>query len=309
MYIKLYYKFSNIVTCCFSQNGQQFACGDEKGVLSLWNLGNIFRNPTLMDLHSSSLDHMLFHSSLLFTGFFDGTSKIIDFCVCKTIRTLKSIDFNRIYDLDCNKEITMILNNTGTVKFWDNRSKHPIESITHGTHIQRAQFSQKPFVFFTAGILPEIFIWDIRKIEKKKARKFKLNEKKFQINSLVVSKKNKFLFISDIENNYFQYYINFPIEWINSRRIQNVPALSKNFSEKYLKISCDIEGNYIGYGNQYGNIFIWSQKTGKIIYNIKDHYGKVNQVNFHPNNKIFCSCAKDNNVIIRKFHINKTPNI
>jgi Prp8 binding protein len=301
MYIKLNYKYSKIHSCSFSQNGEQFACGDEKGNISIWKSVNIFQKPMFIDLHTSTLNHILFHSGLLFTGSLDGNCKIVDFHMCKTVRTLKSIDFNSIYDLDCNNDITMTLNSMGVIKFWDNRNKLPIESITHGIHIERARFSHKPFLFFTAGILPEIFVWDLRKIEKGKIGKFNSIKKNFQINSLVISKKSKFLFVSDIRNNYYQYNINYPIKLINFRKIENVIISCKKFSEKFLKTSCDLEGNYIGYGSQNGNIFIWSQKSGKIIFNIKEHNGKINQVNFHPFNKIFCSCGKDNNVVIRNF--------
>ena len=305
MYIKLFYKSSIIQNCCFSQNGQQFACGDNKGNVSLWNSNNTIQSPIFIKLHSSSINQMFFYSGLLYTGSFDGNCKLLDFTMCKIIRTFKSLDFNSIDDIDCDKEIIITLNRVGILKFWDKRSKVPIESISHGIYLKTARFSHKPFLVFTAGNLSDIFIWDLRKIEKEKSMKFNLNKKNLQINSFAVSKKSHSLFVSDVAHNYFQCYINSLFKSVKFRNIQRAIFSNRIHSGKFIKTSSDTKGTFFGHGGANGDIFIWSQKNGKIVFTINEHNGNVNQVNFHPYNKIFCSCGKDKYVIIKKFCIGK----
>jgi WD40 repeat protein len=304
MYIKLNYNSSKILNCSFSQNGQHIVCGDDRGILLLWQTENINKNCIFFKIHDSSIDHMLFYSGLLYTASSDGKCKILDFNVCKNIRTFKSPDYNSINDVDCYKEITMTVNNIGIVKFWDKRTKAPIESISHGIHVKKAKFISKPFTFITTGILSNIFIWDLRKIEKEKFTKYILNKKKFQINSFLVSKNREFLFVSDIGNNYFQYNISF-IESTIYRKLQNTLFSTNIFSKKFLKTSCDTKGNFFGHGNNKGVVLIWSQKNGKIIYNTKEHIGNINHINFHPREKIFCSCGNDNNLVIKNFYMSR----
>jgi Prp8 binding protein len=308
MYIKLYYNSSTILNCSFSQNGQHIVCGDDKGVLLLWQSKNINKKCIFLKIHDSSINNMLFYSGLLYTVSSDGKCKILDFNVCKHIRTFKSLDFTSINDVDCSNEITMTVNNIGIVKFWDKRSKAPIESISHGIQLKKAKFLSKPFTFITTGVLSTIFVWDLRKIEKEKITKFILNKKKFQINSFLVSKNRKFLFVSDVENNYLQYNIGF-IELTMYRKLQTTLFLTNNVSKKFIKTSSDMKGKFFGHGNKDGVVLIWSQKTGKIIYNFKDHISNVNQINFHPKEKIFCSCGNDNSLVIKNFYISKRVDI
>ena len=305
MYIKLYYKSSKILNCCFSQNGQQFACGDDNGTVSLWRSADTIRNPIYIKVHSSSVNHMFFYSGLLCTGSFDGSCKLLDYNICKTVRTFKSLDFNSIDDLDCNKEIIITLNRVGTLTFWDKRSKIPVESISHGIFIKTVRFSHKPFLLYTAGNLPEIFIWDLRKLDKQKIKKFTMNKKNFHINSFSVSKKTRSLFVSDVANNYFQCYVDNLIQAVKFRNIQRIVFLNQNCIKTFIKTSSDRKARFFGQGDGNGNIFIWSQKSGKIVYNVKEHSEKINQVNFHPYNKIFCSCSKDMYVIIKKFYFGR----
>nr|UXY87134.1 U5 small nuclear ribonucleoprotein 40kDa subunit [Cryptomonas sp.] len=299
MYFRINFTTNNILNCSFSEDGQYLGCGDDSGVISLWQSENISQNYNSFKLHNSSINRVLFSSDLLYTAASDGNCKIVDFKNCKEIRTLKNSGSIHVNDIDCYNQTIITANNNGTVKLWDKRLKLPIESISHGIHLKISKFINMHYMFMTAGILSEIFIWDLRRIEKRRLETRRVSQKNLHIASMTVSKDRQSFLSSDSAGNFFQLFMNNPIRPAKFFDIE-VKLLSKcKFSKNVIKTTSDRRGKFFLYGNENGFVLILSKKNAKIIHNIKEHTGKVNDINFHPNAEIFCSCGSDNSLVFR----------
>jgi WD40 repeat protein len=301
MNIRLKHTSSKLLTCSFSQNGKYIVCGDNKGVISIWNSDNKNTIFNFIKLHDSSVNHLLFHSNFLYTASSDGKCKILDLKSYKNVRTFDAMDHISIFDIDCFDEVIITVNNMGKINFWDKRIKNPIESISHGFNIKTAKFLFRSFLIVIAGILSEIIIWDFRKIQKQKIEKCIINKKSMQLNSLTVSKNRQSLFLSDITNNFFQYYFDQINKSVEYRKIQKNFFKFKNKSTTFLKTSSDMKNKFFGYGDNNGMIHILSQENGKLLYNHREHIGNINCIDFHPVNHIFSSCGDDKSLVIRTF--------
>ncbi|AEA38750.1 hypothetical protein CPARA_1gp092 (nucleomorph) [Cryptomonas paramecium] len=292
MQINISWNFSKITSCMFYQDGSSLIGSTKKGSFFLYKMSE--QKMIFCNLYRSGIKYMLIEAGLLYAIFLDGQCKIIDL---EKFKCLKIFRNNIIQDVDSYEKIIITTDNAGMIKLWDTRIKTHFESIYYGFFgVKITKFLHKPFTLIASNQLSEIFIWDIRKIQESKKMFCNKNKQKILINSLSISKNRKFLFLCDAKDNFFQCRVN--SESIEYRKFEKVSTFQGNIKKQ---LSSDTKNNFVGYGDHCGNIFIWSQVTGKLTYNIVETYGKISCFNFHPIDKLFCICRNKGDILVRKF--------
>nr|UXY86713.1 U5 small nuclear ribonucleoprotein 40kDa subunit [Cryptomonas paramecium] len=295
MQIKINWNFSKITRCIFYENGNSLIGGTKKGSFFIYKMFE--KKISFCNSYKFCIKYMLIEAGSLYAIFSDGKCRMINLEKFKCLNTFQSYQNNDIQDIDCYEKIMVTTDNKGMIKLWDTRIKTYFESIYYNFFgVKITKFLHKSFTLIASNRLSEIFIWDIRKIQKPGKMLCNKNKQNILINAISISKNRKFFFLCDIKNNFFQCYMN--SQSIKYRAFEKISTFQTNVKKQ---LSSDEKNNFIGYGDYRGNIFIWCQTTGKLIYNSAETYGKISCFSFHPIDKLFCICRNEGDVLIKKF--------
>ena len=88
------------------------------------------------------------------------------------------------------------------------------------------------------------------------------------------------------------------------RRLE--PALrivgaSHGYDKNLIKPAVSQDGSFVACGSADRTVMLWNGQNGEILYKLPGHKGTVNQVHFHPSERIILSCSTDKTIIMGEF--------
>lgn len=160
---------------------------------------------------------------------------------------------------------------------WDPRQKEVMDFIETHYPITAVALSEVGTEVFTAGVDPDIKVWDIRN----KKTVYKLQGHTELVSSLVVSPDSTALLSFSHDNTARTWDIK-PFAPKN-RAIKTYEGAQRGREPNLYRASWDHEGKKIaaGGGDEYHSVTIWDVATGQSA-KMTGHKGSVNDVRFHP---------------------------
>jgi len=296
MYKKIKIGDDKLTTTCFSSNGKYLAIGNTIGEIFLFINEN--KKIKINNFHKSRINVLLFEDSLLYSASCDKKINLWDSNHDKLVRIFKE-NFGKIVDIDKKKNSILVSTDEGCVKFWDKRFKKSIDDVNTGFTSKSAKFLGDENFFATGGSSPFLYLWDFRKMEKKKPFLKIFVGNKVEINSFCVSKFDSLIFYIDIFGNLYK--------WCKKKRNLkiNINIGKKNCKDtkkiSKFKLKNDFFDKYVSMFNDNGDTYIFYQSNGKIIKRIKNHLIVTEDVTFNPNKKILCSGGEKGNIIFQSY--------
>mmetsp|Transcript_49403 Transcript_49403/g.117392 ORF Transcript_49403/g.117392 Transcript_49403/m.117392 type:complete len:171 (-) Transcript_49403:810-1322(-) len=167
MYKKIKIGDDNITTTCFSSDGKYLAIGNTIGEIFLFIKENKKIRIKKNSFHKSRINVLLFENSLLYSASYDKKINVWDNEHDKLLRIFDE-NFGKIVDIDKKKNSLLVSTDEGCVKFWDIRFKKSIDEVNTGFNLKSAKFLCDGNFFAAGGSSSFLYLWDFRKIEKKK---------------------------------------------------------------------------------------------------------------------------------------------
>lgn len=283
---------SEIQLCvAVSPNGKQFATGDNKGGLTIFDM-NGKEITKLIDhkLHVSTADFSP-NGKYIVTGSVDETAKLWDLSSGKLIRTIEdhtdhvaTVNFspNGKYIATGSKDNSTILWNTKT-------GKRVFQLKGHKGDIVAVAFSPDEQKIFTGGVDPIARLWDIQ------SGKVLLELKGYQglISSVVFTPDGKFILAGTSKGK--------AILW-NAQSGKHIRTMNCHRSEiRSIDISSDGQCFITASGDH--TIKYWQLLNGKELCELNGHSGEVIEADFHPiNNNLVISTSLDKTIKIWKIN-------
>mmetsp|Transcript_10941 Transcript_10941/g.27100 ORF Transcript_10941/g.27100 Transcript_10941/m.27100 type:complete len:301 (+) Transcript_10941:34-936(+) len=287
-----------ITNCSFSPNGKIIGCTSSDGNLVILNSRFPQKIYKKYKIHKDKINRFFFGFRNFFTASSDKTCGIWNTEIVKKIRNLDLVTGEGI-EMDCIEHEVITTTNLGSVGFWDQRILHPLFWINHGFPLLNAKFFKNSEKIITSGVSSEIFLWDLRNFQKPFSF-FSLKEKTNFISSSCFSKDFLNFFCLNNNQTISKWSFNFfnrNLKLKNRTFLEGEPLL---INLKPQKISCDTSGNFFAFGNLNGTVFVNFQKNCKNFRKFKIHTHEISEVNFHPTNRIICSCGNDGKLIINE---------
>jgi Prp8 binding protein len=174
-------------------------------------------------------------------------------------------------------EVVVSGSDDGTVGIWDPRQKEALEYIETPYPITAVAVSEVASELYTAGIDPDIKVWDMRT----KRIIYTLRGHTEMVTSLVMSPDNQSLLSFSHDNTVRTWDIR-PFAPTN-RAIRTYEGAQKGLEQNLFRASWDQGGKRIvaGGGDEYHSLTVWDVATGNGT-KLTGHKGSVNDVRFHP---------------------------
>jgi hypothetical protein len=298
MYKKIKIGDDKLTTTCFSSDGKYLAIGNITGEIFLFIRENKKIRIKINCFHKSRINVLLFEDSLLYSASCDKKINLWDYNHDKLVRMFHK-NFGKIVDIDKKKNSILVSTNEGIVKFWDKRFKKSIDEVNTGSNLKSAKFLGGENFFATGGNSPFLYLWDLRKMEKKKPFLKIFVGNKVEINSFCVSKIDSLIFYLDIFGNLYKWCRkkgNLKVKFNIGKKNRKDPKQISMF-----KLKNDCFDKYMSMFNDNGDTYIFYQSNGKIIKKIKNNLIITEDVTFNPNKKILCSGGEKGNVIFQSY--------
>lgn len=189
----------------------------------------------------------------------------------------------------------------GSMGLWDPRQKDAIDYIQTQYPITAVALAEVGTEVFTAGVDPDIKIWDLRT----KKVVYELEGHTELVSSLVVSPDSCSLLSFSHDNTVRTWDIK-PFA-PKDRAISTFEGAEKGREPNLFRASWDREGKKIvaGGGDEYNSITVWDVATGQSA-KMTGHKGSVNDVRFHPGGEpIVVSASSDTTLILGELGANR----
>ncbi|AFP65480.1 U5 small nuclear ribonucleoprotein 40kDa subunit (nucleomorph) [Chroomonas mesostigmatica CCMP1168] len=298
--IRMYLCDEELISCSFSCDGKVTACGGVTGNFFLTvNRFHSFKTK-IFKIHEGPINRIFFDKKNFYTASSDKTCRIWNPETSQILRTLNLNNEKATY-IDLINNLIITAGNRGTLKLWDQRIQCPIGNFFHGFPILNSNFLKSGHTFVSCGISPNLFLWDIRNY-KKYCSVFSLVGHRTSIYSSSLSNYDFSLFSIDFNNLVCRWIFELSKNLAKCYFLKSEKIFPKALKPSFYKITCDSLGKIFAQGGLNGSVYFKNQKKGKIIQKIKSHsWGRVNDVKFHPSNRIFGSCGEDGFLNIKEF--------
>lgn len=287
-----------ILSCSFSKNGDTLISGDSCGMLSVVKNDISIKIKKFFKIHKSSINRILCDSDYICTASSDSTCKIWKIETSHILKTL-NLGTENPFDIDLVDNLIVTSGDKGNMKLWDLRIRNSVGNIFHGVHLSAAKFLDDSFSIVSCGVFPELFFWDMRNF-KKKCKIFSLKGHGMKIQSFCLSRSDFSFYSLGCDGAICRWVFTHSKNSLKCRFFGPIKTFSSLSKPNFLKVSCDSLNRFIGHGGPNGIVYLRYQRRDKLIEKKKIHVGAVNQVNFHPEGRIFCSCGEDGFLSINK---------
>jgi Prp8 binding protein len=200
------------------------------------------------------------------------------------------------------------------VLVWDRRTKYPLARLAASDYPVLAVAAQQVGTtqLFTAGIDPQIRIWDLRQLSASMASA----ENPFQghsdtVTSLAVHPEGTHLLSNSMDQTLRQWdirpFVQSSSSWNGThpygpqdpRLVRTYAGHAHNAEKGLLKCAWSANGQLVSGGSSDARVHIWDVLSGQELYDLPGHKGCVHAVTFHPTETVvIASGSSDRQIFV-----------
>lgn len=288
---------SEIFSAKFHPSGTSIASAGSDRSIYLWTTrGDCENYAILKAAHSNTIIDLAFSvdGDKLYSCAADKTVIMWDSqtgCRLKKLRNHQS-HVNSISTALNDPNLLVSVGDDCYINLWDTRKKRCAMSFSDNYQLTASSFNKTGDQIFIGGIENAIKVWDLRGASIQHSMLGHTDT----ITGLSLSPDGHHLLSNSMDNTLKCW----DIKSINSgnRLEKSYLGHQHNFEKNLLRCSWSPNGNMITAGSSDRNVYIWSYKTGDILYRLPGHRGTVNEVVFSPREPLVLSCSSDKNLYL-----------
>lgn len=287
---------AEIYTVKFDPSGKAIASGAFDKQIFLWGVYGECANYLVLSGHKNAVVeiHWSSDSSNIFSASADRTVGIWDSATGKRVRKLAehTAFVNSCCPSSRGQQMVASGSDDATMKLWDARSKHSVNTFEHKYQVTSVAFSLNGDQVFTGGLDAVIRVWDLRK----NAEVLQLTSHSDTITGLRLSPDGAYLLSNSMDN---QLHCSDIRPFVSGDRcIKTFAGHVHGIDHNLLKCTWSPDGKRVSGGSADRFVYIWDFVTRRVVYKLPGHAGTVNEVDFHPTEPIVASCSADKKIYL-----------
>lgn len=279
-----------VLTMKFSPDGLCLATGSSDESILLWRVFSPeCENFAVLKGHKNAVLelHWTGNGEQIVSCSPDCSVRVWDAAQGKQIRKMVHDAFVMSCSPAREKQIVVSGADNGAIKIWDLRAKQPVLSLWDTFPISAVTFAEENYSIYCGGIENIIKVWDLRQGEVR----YELVGHNETITGLQTSPDGGFLLSNSMDNTLRIWDMR---PFAHSNRCTNIlTGHFHTFEKNLLKCDWSPDGSQVSAGNGNQLACIWDVASGKALSKFSGHNGTVNEVVFHPKERIIGSCSSD----------------
>lgn len=302
-----------VYSCAFDPTGKVLASGSKDKQIFLWEVfGEECTNYNVLKGHKNAVLDVKWMSGKANAASLVSCSadKMVSLWDADKGARLRKFDEHGAIVNCCNVDLrnpNVVVSGSDdcTAILWDIRSKNN-QSMFHDYQVTAVAVTDGGNSVYTGSIDNIIRKWDLRKGGGAEAACMTLRGHEDTITGLAVSRDNKMLLSNSMDCSLRAWNIQPFVAGVSSGDVeQGAARYEKLFqghhhgAEKNL-LKCGWNGkmDMVCAGSADRVVHIWDTSTSEVVYQLPGHVGSVNDVCFHPHQKIVASCSTDKNIFL-----------
>lgn len=180
----------------------------------------------------------------------------------------------------------------GLIKVWDLRVKRSTQTLHDKYPVTAVSFSREGAAIYTGSIDNTIKIYDIRQC----LDPLTLSGHNDTITGLRISPDGTHLLSNAMDNTARIWDVRSMVVQKHCTKI--LTGHMHSFTKNLLKCDWSPDASRVSAGSEDRIVYVWDVASRQVIYKLTGHTGSVNEVVFHPSEKILGSCSSDKLIYI-----------
>ncbi|CAD7923253.1 unnamed protein product [Amoebophrya sp. A120] len=179
----------------------------------------------------------------------------------------------------------------GSTKLWDLRIRKCVHSFDHQYQILGVCFDDTAEKIFAASLDDTIRVFDVR--SRADEELYVLEGHSDSITGIDLSPDGEKLISNSMDQTVRMWDVRPFIPHGESRCIGIVQGHTHNYEKNLLRCRWSKDGTVFGAGSSDRMVYVWSANSLELQYQLPGHEGSVNDIAFHPKERILCSGSSD----------------
>lgn len=298
---------AEIFSCKFHPTGTVLASAGADRSIYLWSSrGDCENYAILKAAHSNTITDLAYSmdGKRLFSCGADKTVIMWDCttgCRIKKLRNHHSY-VNAIVAAPSDPNLLASVADDSYANIWDLRSRKCTLSFQGNYQLTSVSFDKTSNQLFVAGIENKIDCWDL----KTGSIKYTMLGHSGTITGLCTSPDGQHLLSNSMDNTLKSWDISSKPSNPMDRHEKTFLGHQHNFEKNLLRCSWSPNGSMITAGSADRNVYVWSYKSGNILYKLPGHRGTVNEIVFSPREPLILSCSSDKQMYLGEINYDLT---
>eukprot|EP01029_Cantina_marsupialis_P009840 TRINITY_DN226_c0_g1_i4.p1 TRINITY_DN226_c0_g1~~TRINITY_DN226_c0_g1_i4.p1 ORF type:complete len:348 (+),score=51.97 TRINITY_DN226_c0_g1_i4:65-1108(+) len=282
--------------CEFDPSGDNLAtCSFDKTIL-LWKVHGECENYGMLTGHKNAVTdiHWTVDGENLVSCSADKTVSLWDI---KTGMRIRKFEGHKSFVNACSPSrhgelMVASVSDDSTAKLWDHRTRGAVKSLKEKYQLTAVAFNEDGDQVICGGIDNTIRVWDIRKDE----ISLELSGHMDTVTGLSLSPCGNFVLSNSMDQTLRCWDIR---PFCPSSRCTTIFEGHTHGVEKNLLRCCwSPDGRMVTAGSSDGHLCVWDRYSGSIKYRFSGHSASLNDISWHPDEPIICTCSTDKNIVL-----------
>jgi len=291
-----------VYSCRFNPNGRTLASAGHCKDIFLWDYEGQCQNKCLLKGHKNAVLQVCWHrgGDMLLSASTDETAAVWDCNVGARIKQIKEHKsfVNAIAVSRRGTPIIVTGADDGSAKLFDLRQRASLVTFDCTYQCTAVALSDDAMTVYTGGIDNDIKIWDIR--TRKQRGVFTGHDD--TITHLSLSPDGYSLLSNAMDMRIHCWDIRPKAINPNTRLMKTFEGATHSEEQNLLRCNWSSDGRYVCAGSSNRMVYVWDFNTRQVAYRLPGHTGSVNEVDFHPTDRVLLSCSSDRTMYIGELH-------
>ena len=291
---------ADIFSAKFHPNGEILASGGFDRLIYLWNVHGECENYAVLRGHLGPVMEIQFNTDgdTMISASTDKTAALWDVETGSRIKRLRG-HTSFVNSCTSNRRGPQTYatgSDDGMVKVWDPRQRRATHTFSNIYQVMAVTFNDTSDQIISGGLDNDIKIWDLRRAD----LMLDLKGHGDTVTSLCLSPDGTHVLSNGMDNTVRLWDVRPFVA--GQRQIKIFMGAQHGFEKNLLRCSWSPDGSRVAAGSADRCVYVWETSSRRVLYKLPGHDGSVNDVQFHPQEPVICSCGSDKKIFLGELH-------